>query len=63
MMDAANPDKTAPSDDTTAEPTGSDLYRRMPEGASLGGPQTEHVAETLEPGDGMPDWGVDADSD
>ncbi|WP_403021001.1 hypothetical protein [Salinibacterium sp. GXW1014] len=48
--------------DAAAQASG-DLYRRLPLGDSLGGTPTQHVAETLVPDDGMPDWGVDGGAD
>lgn len=59
MSHARPDDDLQPSIDGTAEATGSDMYRRMPLGDSLGGTPSEHVAETLTPDDGPADWGVD----
>lgn len=47
--------------DAAAQASG-DLYKRLPQGDSLGGTPTRHVAETFTPSD-APDWGVDGGAD
>ncbi|WP_168220121.1 MULTISPECIES: hypothetical protein [unclassified Salinibacterium] len=47
--------------DAAAQASG-DLYKRLPQGDSLGGTPTQHAAETLAPGE-VPDWGVDGGAD
>lgn len=46
--------------DAAGEVAASELYRRMPEGGgSLGGSQTELVAETIEPSASASDWAAE----
>jgi hypothetical protein len=49
--------------DAAGEVAASELYRRMPEGGSLGGSAADVVAETVEPTPSASEWAVDGDGE